>query len=388
MLAILLAAALAAAPAQDTVIIKDGTRVTGTIVEESPTTGVTIQLEDGTLRRFDPDAITRIERGSGAPQASPAGPPPAGPPPAQPGAAPTAPQESRGAAPVVQGPLDTVFLVTGGRVRGRVIEEVSEGVTILVPDGTTRRIPAEQIARIAYADGTVRVRREPSPRPPPARRPPPPAGPPYAGPPPYAPPAQARAQGGFAPILPVYASFGLGGIGFGGDMGDGVSTGDVLEGQLDLWFEGGARITPAIGLGLYLDVGVGDAGNPYRSACSAAGLDCMSSTVKFGVLLRHTWGANSPVGKWLAVGTGFAAANVTTSNGDSRELVSYTGHEMLRLMGGVDLRSNPVFGVGLYGGVSWTTYSRVEEEGLPRRSISDRGFQPLFEGGVRFTLFP
>ncbi|WP_242360300.1 hypothetical protein [Anaeromyxobacter sp. SG17] len=386
MLAILLAAALAAAPAQDTVVIKDGTRVTGTIVEESPSTGVTIQLEDGTLRRFDPDAIARIERGGGARQASPAGPPQSQPP----GPAATAPQEPRSAPPVVQGPLDTVFLVSGGRVRGRVIEEVSEGVTIQLPDGTTRRIPAEQIARIAYADGSVRVRREPYPRPPPPRRPPPPAGPPYAGPPPYAQPAQARPQRGLAPILPVYASFGLGGIGFGGDMGDGIDTGDVLEGQLDLWFEGGARITPAIGLGLYLDVGVGDAGNMYRDACSAAGLDCMSSTVKFGVLLRHTWGATSPVGKWLAVGTGFAAANVTTSNGDSHELVSYTGHEMLRLMGGVDLRSNPVFGVGLYGGVSWTTYTRIEEEGLglPRRSIDDRGLQPLFEAGVRFTLFP
>ena len=50
------------------------------------------------------------------------------------------------------------------------------------------------------------------------------------------------------------------------------------------------------------------------------------------------------------MGTGFAWANVSTSDYDGRELVTYTGHEILRLMGGIDLRSDPVFGVGLYGG--------------------------------------
>jgi hypothetical protein len=368
MLAMLLAALLVAAPAQDTLVTKDGSRLTGTIVEESPTEGVTMRLDDGTLRRFDPDAIARIEGGTTGTQQGSA---PAGP---------SAQAPRAGAAAPPQGRLDTVYLAGGGRVRGRVIEELpGEGVTILLPDGTRRRYAPAQIARIEYADGSVTARRRPYPP-----RPPPPAAPP-PGAAPVAPPVQAR---GLTPILPVYAAFGLGGIGFGGEMGDGVGTGDVLEGQLDLFLEGGARITPAVGLGLYLDVGLGAAGNPYRGACSVAGLDCMSSTFKFGLLLRHTWGATAPVGKWLAVGTGFAAASVTTDEDDGREVVTYTGQEILRLMGGVDVRSNPVFGVGFYGGVSVTTYTRVDGEGFPEHSIDDRDFQPLFEAGVRFTLFP
>lgn len=365
MLAILLAAVLAAAPTQDTLVIKDGTRLTGTIVEESPTAGVTIRLEDGTLRRFDPDAIVRIERGSAAPGPAAVAPPQAAPPP--------------GAA-VPQGPLDTVYLVSGGRVRGRVIAELpQEGVTIQLPDGSTRRFPSDQITRIEYADGSVRVRREAQPRPPPPPAMPPPQPMPAGPPPPR----------GYAPIVPFYAALGLGGIGFAGEMGDGVETGDVLEGQFDVWLEGGLRLTPALGLGLYGDIGFGDAGDVYRQACATSGFhDCMSSTAKFGLLLRHTWGATEPVGKWLAVGTGFAWANVSTSDYDGRELVTYTGHEILRLMAGIDLRSNPVFGIGLYGGVSWTSYWDVDVEGLPERSIDDRDFQPLFEGGVRFTLFP
>ena len=306
MLAILLAAALAAAPAQDTLVTKDGTRLTGTIIEESPTQGVTMKLEDGTLRRFDPDAIVRIERGNWSAAGEPRG------------AARRLPvRRERRPPATVNGRLDTVFLAQGGRIRGRVIEELpGEGVTIQLPDGTRRRYHPSDIARIEYADGSVSVRRGPyPPRPPPAY---PPPGPPVAPPP----PPQPR---GFAPILPVYAALGLGGIGFGGDMGDGVHTGDVLEGQLGIWLEGGARLTPAIGLGLYLDIGVGDAGNVYRAACSVAGLDCMSTTAKLGLLLRHTWGATEPVGKWLAVGSGFAVANVSTDEDHGHEVVTYTG---------------------------------------------------------------
>jgi hypothetical protein len=281
----------------------------------------------------------------------------------------------------VSGRLDTVFLLQGGRVRGRVISELpGEGVTILLPDGTTRRYPSDQIAQIEYADGSVSVRREQYP----PRPPPPPFPPP--GPPPVAPPPQAQR---YPPIMPVYASVGLGGIGFGGDMGGGVETGDVLEGQLGIWLEGGARLTPAVGLSLYLDIGVGDAGDVYRQGvCSAAGIDCMSTTAKLGLMLRHTWGATAPVGKWLALGGGFAFASVSADDYHDHDIVTYTGYEIVRLMGGVDVRSNPVFGVGFYGGVSLTTYTRIDREGVPERSIGDEDFQPLFEGGVRFTLFP
>ena len=111
MLAMLLAALLVAAPAQDTLVTKDGSRLTGTIVEESPTEGVTMRLDDGTLRRFDPDAIARIEGGTTGTQQESA---PAGP-------SALAPQAGAAAPP--QGRLDTVYLAGGGRVRGRVIED-------------------------------------------------------------------------------------------------------------------------------------------------------------------------------------------------------------------------------------------------------------------------
>ena len=66
MLAVLVAALLTAAPNTDTVVTADGTRIQGTVVEESPSKGVTIQVDDGTLRRFERGQVTRIEFGDGS----------------------------------------------------------------------------------------------------------------------------------------------------------------------------------------------------------------------------------------------------------------------------------------------------------------------------------
>jgi len=148
MIPLLVAALLAAAPPSDTVFTVDGGRITGTVLEESPATGVTIQTPDGTVRRIDRAQIQRIEFADGTvstvrPQA------PAAPPAAAPAAA--AP-----AAAQAPGPIDTAYFKGGGRVRGTVMEEsASTGVKIRLLDGSIRSYPAEEFARIEYADGTV-----------------------------------------------------------------------------------------------------------------------------------------------------------------------------------------------------------------------------------------
>ncbi len=407
MLALLLAVTLTAAPRYDTIITRQGERLAGTVVEESPSKGVTVELPDGTTRRFEPGGVVRIEFADGslstweppkpegaaaaipAPQAAPA-----------PVAAPSAPAEPSRAA----GPLDTVYLVGGGRVRGRVIEALPrEGVTIQVGDGTIRRFGPEQITRIEYGDGSVLRRRErrdayPQSAPPPAPLPPrspPPYPPPAYGPPTYAPrygppgPMEPAVRRGMPPASPVYLSFGLGGLGIGGDLESGVRARDVVNGQVDLLLEGGLRLAPNIGLGLDLDIGVGDPTNQVRSAFAAT--DYVATTARLGVLLRHTWDPTGPTAPWIAFGTGVSVLNVSATpvgSSSSHDLFTYTGWEVFRIMAGVDLRSNPVFGVGLYGAVSWTSFSKYEDDAVGRVSISDRAFNVIGEGGVRLTLFP
>lgn len=114
---VLIAAFLAGAgPVLDTVFLRNGGRVRGTVVEEDPARGVSIQLPDGELRKLLPSDVARVEYGDGsgaavpvrqlptaapprdsapaAPSASPSGPadfaplPPAAPPPSEPTPAP------------------------------------------------------------------------------------------------------------------------------------------------------------------------------------------------------------------------------------------------------------------------------------------------------------
>jgi hypothetical protein len=88
MLAIVAAVMLAAAPQHDTVFTTDGGRVIGTVIEEGPEV-ISIELPDGTFRRFAPREVTRIEYADGSVSTiRPPGPPPPAPRPAEPPAQP------------------------------------------------------------------------------------------------------------------------------------------------------------------------------------------------------------------------------------------------------------------------------------------------------------
>jgi hypothetical protein len=64
-------------------------------------------------------------------------------------------------------PVDTVFLVDGGRLRGSVSEyDPQKGVTIKLIDGTIRKVERAQVARVEYGGATALP--PPPPPPPPA----------------------------------------------------------------------------------------------------------------------------------------------------------------------------------------------------------------------------
>jgi hypothetical protein len=306
---------------------------------------------------------------------------------------------------------DTVYTADGGRLLGTVVEEGPQGVAVQLPDGTTRRFAQTDVARIEYADGSVSTPNRPAPPPayrpppasaPPAYAPPPPSyGPPpsYAPPPRYAPPAYrppqpppetyADPRGGRAPITPLYGAFGLGGAFLSGEVMDGQSMDRVFDSQLDVWLEGGLRLNPYLALGLYVDIGVGEPAREIRTTrCEPD--TCSATTGRVGLLLRHTFSPRAYSTPWIAVGTGFEWGSVSIDHdlgGTSDELFSYTGWEALRLMAGVDLRANAVFGVGLYGGVSFGRYGEVEDA-TGEFDIGAERFHTTVQAGVRFTLFP
>jgi hypothetical protein len=325
--------------------------------------------------------------------------------------------------------FDTVFTADGGRFLGTVVEDGPQGVTVQLPDGSTRHLERKDVNRIEYRDGSISTPNRPAPPPPaaappqapapapapPAYRPPPPYGPPPYGPPPYGPPpygppppAYAPPQRspppydparGVPPISPLYASFGLGGTFLAGrvenpQLGTVSRMDDLFDPQLGIQLEGGVRMNPHLALGLYLDVGVGEPARAIRQdpLCQAASSGCTATTGSVGVLLRHTFQPRAHSTPWLSVGTGFQWGTVSlddhVAGGPADdELFSYTGWEMLRLMAGVDLRSNAVFGVGLYGGLSVGRFNRFHDE-LGSVRLDDDRFHTTMQAGLRFTLFP
>jgi hypothetical protein len=66
--------------APDTVMLTNGGRVRGTVMEEDPEKGTSIKMPDGTVRRLDPSEVKRVVYGDSS-ETAPA-PPPVPPPPA------------------------------------------------------------------------------------------------------------------------------------------------------------------------------------------------------------------------------------------------------------------------------------------------------------------
>lgn len=300
---------------------------------------------------------------------------------------------------------DTVFTAEGGRIIGTVVEESAQAVAVQLPDGTFRRLPRREVSRIEYSDGSVSQRpAEPPPAaaaPPAVQRPPPPAytppPPPAYYPPPYygrpvrsPPPAQWAAPPSTGPAAPFWLSLGVGGMFFGGNVEPGFSANGTFGSQMDLAFEGGVRLNPHLGLGLYADIGVGGPGSDLRSTCDASGGSCTSTTSRVGIMLRHTFEPSRHVTPWLSIGTGYAHGSVDWSADGygSQNVLEYSGWEVARLMAGLDVRSNQVLGFGFYAGVGFTRFSDYRDANVGSVSLSDRTTHTMIEAGVRLTLFP
>jgi len=359
----------------DSVFFTGGGRVRGTVIQEDPKTGVKLRLLDGSLRTYGPEEYTRIEYGDGTvSRRKPVEPTPA--PPQRQEPAPAARPQT------AEAPLDSIYFVAGGRVRGTVIEEhPTTGVRIRQLDGSLHTYPREDLVRIEYSDGTVSRRKVPPAAPPPETAPPPPPPPPS--------PVQEKPQE--KQPFPLYLTLGAGASFFGGDIEANVPMQRVFMTQGHVSSEFGLRLSPSFALGVYGDVGGGDVAKAIGDQCQSQGAPCIATTGHAGFLIRHTWDPAGSTAKWLTLGSGWEFGTVSLDQqnmgqGMGSDLFSYTGREYVRVGGGLDFRSNGVLGLGLYASFSWGEYDHYKDT---MGSVAIQGkTHTTGQVGLRLILFP
>ncbi len=159
-----------------------------------------------------------------------------------------------------------------------------------------------------------------------------------------------------------------------GDIGDGMTGGDLIgsAGQLDL--EIGHRLTPFVTIGFYsnaqaLTTGSDGSRDVYTGAA--------------GVEADFHFRPSQAVDPWVSVGTGVRAYLV--EDGD------YTigvGAELARLQVGADFRLNDSIALGPVLGASATLYGAEKQPMQDFHELSDKGINWTFTAGVagRFNL--
>jgi len=292
--------------------------------------------------------------------------------------------------------LDTVLLQDGGRLVGTVVEESpASGVTIQLPDGQLRTVAAAAVFRIEYRDGTFGVlgprppaaETQAAPPAPPAQPPPPPVAAPWPVYPavpvqPSPPPAPRSTAPG-----PFLFAFGMGLAVPGGSAEQGIPMSRIFLSQFLMEMEGGLRFSPRVMGSLILDLGVGDAAEPTRSACRAGGgSDCSAITARFGLQLRYAFTPLAPSTPWISIGTAAEVGTISYDATSSSNDLVYSGWEVLRLGAGMDFRTSPGFGWGLFAQASWGNYNQVQDPGGP--PLMGQATHAWVQAGARFILFP
>lgn len=337
----------AAAPAFDTVLLQNGGRIVGTVVEESPVAGVTIQIPGGQLRTVAPGEVFRIEY------------------------------------------RDGTFGVVGGKAE---------------PAAAPAPAPPAEPAAPALPDATPEPPRPPAPAASPeAPRPP---APPGAAQPVYpAVPVQPgdprRPHGPYGPRpgtagrpFPLMLAFGLGLAAPGGNAtpsgspAPGGAMSDTFQPQLLVELEGGLRLTPHVMASLVMDLGFGDAATQASNRCrSFGGSDCTAFTGRFGLQVRYAFTPLAPSTTWISLGTAGEVAMVSYDASSSSNDLVYTGWEVVRLGAGIDFRSSRGLGWGAFVNAGFGRYSEVDDGGFVY-SLDRTSLHTWVQAGLRIILFP
>lgn len=275
--------------------------------------------------------------------------------------------------------FDTVVLTSGGVLRGTVVEDVpGADLVLLMPDGTTRKVPRAQIARVEWAAPPA----QPVPPAPPGMPPPPPyAGrpppPPYPLPPPPGPPPPPPERG------PLALGGWLSGAFPFGDLTSGLALSGAFSPQFALGLDAAWRVVEPLELGVYLRFAGGSTYAPVNDWCLAYGGWCDAFDFGVGGFGRFSFAPKAKLNPWLQLGGGYEYLNAYNAWGG----LDYGGWE-LGFWGGLDLSTGPFGSLGFFAGARWGRFTAAGAYGgvpMVWTGSADHGW---IDFGVRWTWWP
>jgi hypothetical protein len=282
------------------------------------------------------------------------------------------------------GQYDTVVLSSGGFLRGTVVEDVpGADLVLLMPDGTSRKIPRSQIVRVDWAAAPAQAAPPPppaaAPPPPPSAAPPPPPG--YPAPPPAPPPFPPRAPVRRGPLeIGAWLS---GAFPTGTLDGSGLALSSGFTPQIVLGLEAAWRVTDPLELGVYLRLGGGSSRAALNNVCLAWGGGCEALDLGVGFFPRLSFSPGAPVNPWVQVGVGFEYLSAF----NDRAGIDYTGWELGAWVG-LDLLTGPAGAIGFFAGGRWGEFTEGSSYGgfpVPWGGSASHGWVDV---GVRWAWWP
>ncbi len=158
--------------------------------------------------------------------------------------------------------------------------------------------------------------------------------------------------------------------------------------QVPLLVEVGIKVHPMLFLGAYGGPSVGPVSSTFSNAQGCAGHSCLAADWRIGLEMQVHFRPAERLNPWVGYGLGFESASASASGGLGD---TYSGLELARFSGGLDIRLSRYFGVGPYVGLDFGSYSQEHLQQVGKtvdQSISNTALHEWITLGVRAVLFP
>jgi opacity protein-like surface antigen len=126
---------------------------------------------------------------------------------------------------------------------------------------------------------------------------------------------------------------------------DNRALGDVLSGLVPLEFDLGYRITPAIYVGVYAELGFGIA-NSNSYPCNT-GASCSGKQARLGFAAQYHLAPAKTFDPWIGLGFGYEGLSYQASGSPQGDFAgAVRGYELLNLQAGADFKLGPGLAAG------------------------------------------